>query len=91
MQAATKDRLRIEALDHGQAFAMLLVGVGVALGLDVLFGHSRQLLPMAAVGVLGVGASMLAGAVLNLLLADLRARLYEAADAGPEPHAELTD
>lgn len=91
MEAQTKDHLKVEVLDHGQALLMLIAGVAVALGIDALFGHDRQLLPMAAAGVTGVGASMLVGTFLTLLLADLRGRLYEAVDGDPDIRAELTD
>lgn len=89
MQAQTKDRLKVEALEHGQAILMLIVGVAVAIGVDALFGHDRQMPVMAVVIVVGIAASMVVGALLNVLFAGLRGRLYEAVQTGP--HAELTD
>lgn len=89
MQAQTKDRLKVEALEHGQAILMLIAGVAVAIGVDALFGHDREMPVMAVVIVVGVAGSMAVGALLNVLFAGLRGRLYEAVEA--DPSAELAD
>lgn len=81
MQNISKARLKAEAVENGQWLIVAVVVVGVAIGLDILFGHSREPIPVLTIVVAALVLSSIVNAFLNLLFADLRERLYTATEA----------
>lgn len=76
MQNTLKYRLKVEAVENGHWFVIAVVVIGTLVGLDILFGHSREPIPVLAVVVVALGVGAIVNTFLNLLLADLREELY---------------
>lgn len=80
MENTVKSRLKVEAVENGHWLIVAVVVVGMVIGLDTLFDHSRAPVPVLAVVITALGVGAVANTFLNLLLADLRERLYTATE-----------
>lgn len=76
MQNTLKARLKVEAVENGHWLIVAVVVIGTFIGLDILFGHSREPIPVLAVVVTALGVGAIVNTFLNLLFADLREELY---------------
>lgn len=76
MQSTRKTRLKVEAVENGHWLIVAVVAVGTFIGLDILFGHSREPIPVLTVVMTALGVGAIVNTVLNLLFADLREELY---------------
>lgn len=76
MQDTLKFRLKVEAVENGQWLIVAMIVLGTLVGLDTLLDHSRAPISVLAVVVSALGVGSIVNSFLNLMLADVRERLY---------------
>lgn len=81
MQDTLKFRLKVEAVENGHWLIVAVAVIGMFIGLDTFFDHSRAPISVLAVVVTALGVGSIVNSFLNLLLADVRERLYADTEA----------
>lgn len=87
MQRKRKDRLKVEAVESAHMLILAAVSVVTMTGLDTAFGHRRDPVTAAVIVFTALLAALIVNSFLNLLLADVRERLYLATAADVEVDA----